>query len=250
MLRCIIIDDEQFSVDALSSYIQLLPGLEVVGIYLDPLEALSKIDSSDQINIIFMDIDMPNLSGIELAKVLRHRTERLIFTTSHSQYAFDAYEVDGDAFLLKPFTFVKFTTTINRFFFKKDIHQNDRPLTLRSNHFFVKNKDENLRILNVCFDDVIAFESANNYVKIHVQEKKYITAYLTISDVLDIVSDRKEFRQFHRAFILSTRHIEYIEGTVIRLTNLLQVNVGESFKPDFNEFMNERLLKTSRKIKS
>ncbi|WP_311951643.1 LytR/AlgR family response regulator transcription factor [Mucilaginibacter terrae] len=240
-----IIDDEQFSIDAILKYINLHSRLEVINIFLDPLDALNNVSLTEHIDIIFMDIDMPNLTGIELAKALRSRTAKLIFTTSHSQYAFDAYEVDGDAFLLKPYTFAKFSTTINRLF-PVDERTTNAILKI-SDHFLVKNKEENLRIINLAFDDVIAFESSNNYVKIHTRDDRQITAYLTIKEVLDIVSSRKEFLQFHRAFIISTKHINYIEGNSIRLTNKLAFNIGERYKNTFNAFLSEQLLKTTRK---
>src|ERR1700744_3045824 len=116
MLNCIIIDDEQFSVDSILKYIELLPKLNIVAIYNNPVDALESVSIENDIDLIFMDIDMPFLSGIELAKALRSKTKRLIFTTAHSKYAFDAYEVEADAYLLKPFSFGKFSTTINRFF--------------------------------------------------------------------------------------------------------------------------------------
>lgn len=249
MLRCLIIDDEQFSIDALLKYFAMLPRLELAGIFQDPVEAMNKITAmDDDVDIIFMDIDMPNLSGIELAGILRSKTKKLIFTTSHSQYAYDAYEVNGDAFLLKPFSFVKFSSTINRLF-----PLPDAPVATRQfddDYFLVKNKDENLRIINIAFNDVIAFESSNNYVKIYLADDKVITAYLTLKDINDIVAERKEFQQFHRAFIVSTRHISYIEGSKIKLTNKLHFNVGDRYKDIFNNYLSDQLLKTGRKPKS
>jgi DNA-binding LytR/AlgR family response regulator len=246
MLKCIIIDDEQHAIDSLLRHIKLIPSLETVSVYMDPLEALRKISGNSRIDIIFMDIDMPNLSGIELAKELRSKTDKLIFTTAYSKYAFDAYEVNGDAFLLKPFSFAKFSTTIYRLY-RHNVQDNVSGKQLLGDHFLVKNKDENLRIINIAFEDVVAFESTHNYVKIYIKDNRQITAYLSIQDVLDIVSYRKEFQQFHRAFIVSTRHISYIEGCVIQLSNNLQFNVGTKFKDVFNQYLTQRLLKTGRK---
>ena len=101
MLKCIIVDDEQFSIDALSKYIELMPDMVITDVFTDPLQALISLSSAEQTDVLFMDIDMPEISGLELAKILRAKTEKLIFTTAHSKYAFDAYEVAGDAFLLK-----------------------------------------------------------------------------------------------------------------------------------------------------
>lgn len=247
MLRTIIVDDEQFSIDSLLSYIELIPRIDVIAIYRDPMDALSSIKISDGADIIFMDVDMPKMSGIELAKGLRDKTNKLIFTTAHSEYAFDAFEVDGNAFLLKPFTFAKFSLTISKLFPPEETDKTKVNMPT-SDHFLVKNKDENLRILNIAFEDVVAFEGATNYVKIHTKYK-VITAYLTIGDVMQIISNRPEFRQFHRAFVISTNCISYIEGTLIKLSNNLQFNVGDKYRENFNNYLEIQLLKTNRKTK-
>lgn len=116
MLNCVIIDDERFAVHAIEKYIELLPKINVVASYTNSQLALEKITADDEVDMLFMDIDMPMLSGIDLAKAVRAKTKKLIFTTAHSKYAFDAFEVEADAFLLKPFTFSKFAITVNRLF--------------------------------------------------------------------------------------------------------------------------------------
>lgn len=248
MLKCLIIDDEQFSIDAILKYFAMLPRLELVSVFQDPVEAMNKIVAMpDAVDIIFMDIDMPSLSGIELAAIVRSKTQKLIFTTSYSQYAYEAYEVNGDAFLLKPFSFSKFSATINRLFPPEAAMAPAKRFD--EDYFLVKNKDENLRMVNIAFNDVIAFESFNNYIKIYLVGEKVITAYLTLKDINDIVAMRTEFQQFHRAFVISTRHISYIEGNQIKMTNMLQFNVGDRYKEIFNNYIADQLLKTGRKTK-
>jgi len=248
MIKCVIVDDEKFSVDVILKYANLMEDVNIIAVYMNPEEALKCLRGINDIDIIFMDVDMPNMTGIELARLLRSNTKKLIFTTSHSKYAFDAYEVNGDAFLLKPFTFAKFAECISRLFpLGSNINFPGKDM---SNYFLVKNKDENLRIVRVAYDEVIAFESINNYVKIHVINNKKLTAYLTLKDVLDITSNRGEFKQFHRAFIISSNHINYIEGNTIFLNENLNFNVGERYKESFSNYLSNQLLKTARNQKS
>lgn len=226
----------------------MVPQLNIVDIYTDPQTALELVSVDNKIDMLFMDIDMPNMSGLELAQALRSKTQKLIFTTAHSKYAFEAYEVQGDAYLLKPFTFGKFSTTINRLFpkeadarpFEADPHHDD-------NYFLVKNKEEDLRIIKVMYSEVIAFESARNYIKIYLINNKILTAYLTIKDVWDLLGSRDGFKQFHRAFIISTDCINYIQGNTIKMNNNLTFTVGESYKEIFTAYLSSKLLKTSRK---
>lgn len=240
MLNCIVIDDEQFSVDAILKYIDLIPGLNVTGVYTDPVRALSAVSSATDIDLLFMDVDMPSLSGLELARALRAKTQKLIFTTAHSKYAFEAYEADGDAFLLKPYTFGRFSMTINRLFPEKS------NLRAGNDYFLVKSKEDDLAIVKIRFDDVIAFESAQNYVKIYLGGDKVLTAYLTLKDVTQLVRSRPDFMQFHRAFIISTDQIAHIRGNVIQMSNGTTFNVGDSYKENFATFLENKLLVTSR----
>ena len=246
MLQCIIIDDEQFSVDAIMNYIEVSPNLNVIGIYTDPQLALRNITTQSNVDLIFMDIDMPFLSGIELAKVLRPKTRKLIFTTSHSKYAFEAYDAEGDAYLLKPYSFAKFSTTINRLFTAETaLKAEDAKAT--DDYFLVKSKEENLRIVKVQYKDVVAFESSQNYIKIYLTDNKILIAYLTLKDIAELLGDREDFKQFHRAFIISTACINYIEGNTIKMNNNLSFTVGESFRNEFTTYVSTKLLKTSRK---
>jgi DNA-binding LytR/AlgR family response regulator len=246
MLNCVIIDDEQFSVDAILKYIDLLPELNVADVFMNPYSALKSINEESNIDLLFMDIDMPLISGIELAKTLRSKAKRLVFTTSHSMYAFEAYEAEGDAYLLKPYTFAKFAATINRLFQKEKLIQASQP-RYEAEYFFVKNKEEDLRIVKVLFSDVIAFESQLNYIKIYLHNNKNIIAYLTAKDILDLTADRPEFQQFHRGFVISTDNISYIEGNIIKMSNGLSFTVGENFKNIFHDYLAKKLITTSRK---
>jgi len=114
-------------------------------------------------------------------------------------------------------------------------------------YFLVKNKEEDLRILKVKFSEVIAFESAHNYVKIHLTSNKVLTAYLTIKDIFDLLGARKGFKQFHRAFIISTDCISYIEGNMIKMNNNLTISIGESYRDVFADYLADKLLMTARK---
>lgn len=246
MINCIIVDDEKFSINALTKYIELIPTLNVINIYTDPRHALEEVTEGDNIDLLFMDIDMPQLSGIELAKGLRYRTNKLIFTTAHSKYAFDAFEAEADAFLLKPYSFNKFSLTINRLFPNTEPTEGYQNANINDTYFLVKNKDENLRIKKVNYNDVVAFESFQNYIKIHLINDTIIVAYLTIKDVLEILGTRHEFKQFHRAFVIATQYVSFIEGNTIKMANNLTITVGDFYKNNFTDFLSRKLMKTLR----
>src|SRR3982750_1482359 len=114
MYKCIIIDDEPQAIEGLKTYLAATPQLELLASYTDPVIALKEIVERDNVDLIFLDVDMPKINGIELAKVIRNKTKKLIFTTAHTKYAFDAFEADADAFLWKPYSLGKFIITIEK----------------------------------------------------------------------------------------------------------------------------------------
>jgi len=244
MIRCIAIDDQLSSLQGLEKYILDTPNMRLVNSYTDPILALKELSRADPVDLIFMDINMPQISGLELAHALRGKSKKLIFTTSHREYAFEAYEADGDAYLPKPYSYAKFLVTINRLF-SNDYEASDNNLA-NSESFLVKNKEEDHRAIMVKYSDIIAFESFHNYVKIHTN-KKVIIAYLSLKDVREQLNISKQFIQLHRAYIISIPHILHIDGQRITLANELSFNVGDIFVNEFKEFYNERVIISSRK---
>lgn len=152
MYKCVIIDDQQHSIDNLANYIEQYSGLEIIKKFTHPLVALKEINGLEKVDVIFMDVDMPELTGIELAKMVRDKTEKLIFTTAHSKYAFEAYELRAEAYLLKPFSFAKFVEEVNRV-----LSPRISPTSIieeRNSTFFLVKKKEEGNIIKINFEDV------------------------------------------------------------------------------------------------
>ena len=241
---CIIIDDEAYAIEGLKAYINSIPNLSILKTYTDPLEALIDLVNSDMVDLILLDIDMPKITGIELSKEIRQKTRKLVFTTSYTQYGYLAFEAEADAYLLKPYTLTKFASTISKLF-----PPNEKPIVeekIIDNYFFVKNKDEHLKIVKIKFDDVIAVESKQNYVMIHTVSKKVLT-YMSLTEISKIFTRFNNFEQFQRSFIISKEHIDNIDGNTINMVNGIQITVGEYYRKDFTTFLSERLIKARRK---
>jgi len=243
-LTCIVIDDEIHAIDGLKSYISALPNLQLLQTYTDPLIALKEISLGEHVDIIFMDVDMPRISGIELSKAIRHKTDKLIFTTAHSKYAFDAFEINASAFLLKPYTLVKFVETITRFF--ADAASSVPAVVQEDNdYFFVRNKNEGNNLIKIRYAEIVAVESLQNYIRIYTLSESIIT-YMTISEIKMILKDHSNFMQAHRSFIISKNHIEKVDGNTLKMSNSLAINIGNSYKDTVQSYIMERTIKTSR----
>lgn len=239
-LRCIVIDDEIDAIEEICEYIANTQELELVMSYNNPMEALNFIKSSNSFDLIFIDVDMPYINGVELSRLIRHKTKKIIFTTSHAKYALNAFEVEADAFLLKPFNYSKFLGTINKFLIQ-DVHQADE----EEEYLYVKNKDEDLKLVKVKFKEVVAIESLANYIRIYTENYKLVT-HLKLKEAKEIFSKNDNFMQLHRSFLISKNHINSIEGNILTMSNGSKFTVGDNFRKILNEFLNNRTLKPAK----
>jgi len=242
MYRCIIIDDEQHAVDALEKYVDKLTNFYLIASFTNPIEALNSIGSLGEIDLILLDIDMPEINGLELSRTFNKNT-KLIFTTGHSRYGYEAFKADADDFLLKPYSFSEFLISINKLF---PISDSRGGQIASKGSFFVKSKEENRTILNIRFEDIIAVESKMNYVMIHTINRK-ITAYMTLSEMSVILCEYPGFQRFQRSFIIAERYIDSITGNCIKMATGVQLTVGDYYRKDFTRFLSEKLIKTGRR---
>ncbi len=249
-LKCIIVDDEVHSIEGLRKYVDKVPHLEVLKSFSNPLDALDWIKDMSGIDILFLDVDMPDISGIELGSLVRGNVNKLVLTTAHTKYAYDGFRIRADDYLLKPFSLASFITVINRLFPDEVI--NADPLVSEiskegDDFFFVKNKDDNLKLIKVKFSDVVAAESKLNYVQLHVMSGKSILTYMSLSEMAKYLSSIYGFIQFQRSFILNKARIESIEGNTINMDNGQKITVGDYYRKDFNEFILTHLVKGKKR---
>jgi len=237
---CIIIDDEAFAIEGLKAYIDFIPNLKVIRSYTDPLNALAEIDSIAKVDLILLDIDMPLITGIELSKQIRQKTDKLVFTTAFTQYGYEAFEADADAYLLKPYSLSKFTATIAKLFPQAIKSISQRAVT--DVFFFVKNKYEQLKIVKINFKEIVSVEGQQNYVLIHTLSKKVLT-YMSLNEISKILMQFPNFMKFQRSFIICIDHIDSIDGNTIRMVNGQAMTVGDYYRKDFVNFLASKLLK-------
>jgi len=243
MYTCIIIDDEPHSIENLKKYIDSFPGLMLIRSYTDPLLALKEILQSESVDLILLDVDMPKINGIELSKEIRQKTRRLVFTTGHTRYGYEAIKVNADDYLLKPYTLAEFMISMSRLF----VSEAPRDKAIESNDFFfVKSKDDNLKMVYIKYADVVAVESKLNYILISTRTKKVLT-YMSLTEISKILFKLSGFLKFNRSFIIAQDHINFIEGNLITMIDGTKVTVGDFYRKDFSLFMQKKLLKTERK---
>ncbi|MGN7986486.1 MULTISPECIES: LytR/AlgR family response regulator transcription factor [Pedobacter] len=237
-IRCVIIDDERHAILLLTTYISSIPNLELVKTFNNPLEALSGICIEDEIDIIFLDIEMPYLTGLELALELKPKVRSIIFTSAFDR-SLEAFEVRATHYLLKPIKLAKFTQIV------VGVMENELSLKQQpgKNIKFYKTGEKG-KLTRLKKQDILYFEGAKNYVTM-VTSKTEQLVYLTLKDVEKIFS-KDLFYRVHRSHIINARKIQKIVGNTINLGQGHQVQMGETYKKGLIKFLEEKTLLTGR----
>lgn len=235
-IKCLVIDDEPLAQKGLLEYIQEVPFLEPVATCSHTAQAHSLL-AANEVDLLLLDIELPGVSGIEFLKSLTN-APAVIFTTAYPQYAVQSYELDVIDYLVKPIPFHRFLKAVNKAkdFIANKTTKNDNN-TENEEYFFVK---ANHRIEKIYHRDVLFVEALQNYVAIHLPDKKMV-CYLTISHVeKQLPSDR--FMRIHKSYIAALPKIEAVDGNKVNIGNH-QLPVSRSVKEKLMKRLKEGLIK-------
>jgi len=205
-LKCIIIDDEPLARKGLKEYIADVDFLNLLGEFESPLQATELI-SQHGVDLLFLDIQMPQITGLEFFKSLQ-QPPPVIFTTAYPQYALDGFEVNALDYLVKPISFDRFLKAAMKAKEYYEVRDKNRAAPGASDHFFIKADN---RLVKLTYDEILFVEALQNYVVIHTPQKKYIT-YLTFRSVEEYLP-RDRFLKVHKSYIVSASRVDSIEGT-------------------------------------
>jgi|SRR5690606_2580464 len=234
-LTCIIVDDEPPAIRILEKYAEQLPNLDCVASTRNSLEALKLIEYH-QPDIVFLDIQMPSLTGIQLSKLINNNI-KVIFTTAYTQFAIEAFELDAADYLLKPISIERFIAAVEKV---KKQEKNSHSLTPAAeiDFFFVKTDGRN-RFKRVRIADVYYLESIKNYVVIHTENEQIVT-YNTLKYFEENLSSA-HFIKIHKSFIVA---FDKVEKTDTNQVWVLQNNLplGDTYKNVFFEKINQKKL--------
>jgi DNA-binding LytR/AlgR family response regulator len=227
MFTSIVVDDDFSSLEIISEYISAQPNIKLIDTFSNSIRALATIEKlTIPIDILFVDIEMPELNGIELAKLIKHKVKKLIFTTAHTKYAFDSYELKADAYLLKPFSIKKFLQTLNTVLYENKEHPSQN---IDMHFILLKSRDQKTKFVKVNLKEIIAVESQNKEIKIYTSSE-VIFVCNSLSGMLKLLEHDDNFIQIHKSFIISQNHIKGIERKYVLLTNNLKLPIGRVYK--------------------
>lgn len=219
-IKCIVVDDEPLAVSLLGSYVEKIPFFELVFSTENPILALEYIQKNDA-DLIFLDIQMPELSGINFMKIVGDKL-KYILTTAYSEYALEGYEHNVIDYLLKPITFDRFQKSALKA--QERFPTNE---TSANSYFFVKSSGQQHKIN---FDEILYIESIKDYVNIKTDNQEYIVLD-TLKSLERQLSDR--FTRIHKSFIVNVDKIIRINPKTISLLSEIEIPMGETYKSDF-----------------
>lgn len=243
-LKCVIIDDEQHAIDILTDHIAEMPSLTLIKTFTSPVQALTEISLQDEIDLLFMDIDMPGINGIDLAKSIRERVKYLIFTTAHPDYALQAFDVQSDQYLLKPISIAKFALGIDRILKKEANNTINNPKEIEPAAALYVKGDHKYAFYNIAIDDILYIKALQNYIQITTKTESHIT-YLTLKEI-EKALEMHPFIRVNKSNIIAKAAIRKVDGNIIRLVNNEMIQIGEGYKEAFFSYVQSFLLKSNR----
>ena len=241
-LTCIIVDDEPLAVKLMESFVAKTPDLKLLGSFTDSVEAINAVKEQKP-NLLFLDIQMPDLNGMELAHMIPAET-RVVFTTAFKEYAFESYEVSALDFLLKPIRYNKFMVAVEKakeWFAKSEspVSQHPSPITNHPSAIFVR-VDGELR--NITISDIIYVNGMKDYVMFYLDgESKPLITHLTMKAVEEMLPPEK-FLRVHRSYIIAVDKIRKVDrNDCIYIGNEI-IHVPDGYQDAFHKFLGTRTI--------
>ncbi|GLB52252.1 DNA-binding response regulator [Neptunitalea chrysea] len=238
-ITCIVVDDEPMALNLVESYVEKTPFLILKQKFSNAIDAMEYVNNTP-IDVLFLDIQMPDLTGIAFSKMLPKST-RVIFTTAFDQYALEGFKVDALDYLLKPFDYAEFLNAASKakeWFALLRKTENTNPVSSGKEFLFVKSEYKQLKIK---LNEVLYFEGLKDYIKIWLKnESKPILTLMSLKSLEEELPE-SDFMRVHRSFIVSLKNIDVIERSQI-IINDQRITVSEQYKPKFMEFINSNSL--------
>jgi len=223
--KCAIIDDEPLATEVLEQFVSKIPELEIAFVSHLPLEALAQLNTQD-IDVLFLDIQMPELNGVELLQMLHHKPFT-IFTTAHQEHAYKAFELDATDYLLKPISFARFENAVNKAIQRASLMQKK---TDEKNYMFVK---ADYKLVKIEFEHILFIEGLKDYLKIVVDNEKFpVVTLMTMKHMETLLP--KHFGRVHRSYIINFNKIKSFDRNEFVIGDE-KIPIGKSYDEEVEQ---------------
>lgn len=239
MIRCIAVDDEPLALEIISEYVAKLPELSLVATFTNAIKALEMVQRGE-IDLVFLDVQMPELTGIQFAKIINGKCD-VVLTTAYPQYALEGYDLNVTDYLLKPIAFERFYQAVHKIVERKTAQQQvsertAEKATVLNDFIFVKTEHKYQR---VDFDDILYVEGLKDYVSIYTSTERIVT--LQNMKKMEEILPAHRFVRVHRSYIVALDKIASIERSRIYINDQV-IAVGDTYKDGFYQYISERNL--------
>lgn len=236
ILNCAIVDDEPLALELLQSYVEKTSFLRLAGRYSSAVQAMTEIPLHEEVHVLFLDIQMPELNGLEFSRMVSPET-RIIFTTAFGQYALDSYKVNALDYLLKPISYADFLQSINKavqWYELKQKADNAAEAAPTDDCIYVKS---DYKLVQIALDRILYIEGLKDYIKIHVEnEPKAILSLISMKAMEEKLPSSK-FIRVHRSFIVQKNKIKVIDrGRIV--FGKEYIPVSDSYKQELQTYLN------------
>ncbi len=227
-MNCLIVDDEVLAQEVIEHYLSRIEGMVVVGKCKNAIEAFAALNR-EQVDLMFLDIKMPEISGLEFIRSLRHPPQ-IILTTAFTEYALEGYELDVADYLLKPVSFERFLKAVDKI--RQTVSKGPAAgvaQTAASDSFYVKS---DRKLVQIIPSEIIYIESQKNYLLIHTLNQKVMT-YSTLNNMEEELKDFLDLIRIHKSFIVNKRFVKQLDNNIVLLSNGSEIPLGASFRDSF-----------------
>jgi DNA-binding LytR/AlgR family response regulator len=233
-IKCLIVDDEPLALDLIERYVRQTPFFELKGRCQSPLEAMT-IMEEETIDLLFLDIQMLDMTGIEFSRTLKNGP-KFIFTTAFEKYALEGFRVDALDYLLKPFNYEEFLRSANKakeWFDRGELSKEEEPI--KNSYIFVKSE---YKLIRIDLSDILYIEGLKDYVKIYLLDKNAPILSLISMKAIEEQLPHHDFMRIHRSYIISLSKIESVERGKIKIKDVY-MPIADNYKQRFHEFINK-----------
>lgn len=226
-LNYIIVDDEKPARALIENYCNKIEGLKFKGSFKSALDALSILNSKE-IDLVFLDIQMPEISGIDFLKTLQSKSFKVIFTTAYRDYALEGFELDASDYLLKPIEFPRFLRAVNKV---KEAIQPQQNITIKEENPTTTLLKSSKRLYRVNYKDIEYIKSEHEYLNYVLESDQHILVHGSLKDLV-LTLPKHSFIRVHRSFIVNLNHISYVDGNSICIKETF-IPIGETYREVF-----------------
>lgn len=255
MIKCVTIDDEPLALKQLNKYVSQVPFLELAGSFSNAIEA-SAFVSSTAVDLIFVDVNMPDLNGLDFVRALVGK-QMVIFTTAYSEYAIESYKLDAVDYLLKPISFSDFLRAANKAYRQFELQQSaaqsaslamsaaatpatendaddEAEVAIESKEYISVKADH--KVILVKISDIDYVESESEYLRLHLNSGEVVTTLLRMKNIEPILTVN-DFMRIHRSYIVNLKHIKAFAKGRVFLNDKVSIPVGDNYKESFNSYI-------------